>query len=355
MTVPAGGLGAFDMAVLPEVLGPIDGHGLSSSQWSAPRRRLLAELMEKGWLTLWPDLDGQYGDALWGVLHSLYEAKCEDVDLECLTLLMAELEDRSYLRSSDRMPGSYVLEKREDAAAALSSAHSKLEFDVVADCEAAAGICPVAIGRQPGICIEQVADAIGRLDTSRLVPRQNSEIVAEVIPLARRFPYVTVTGRYFSPAAKEFGFVAELLRQLVNLPVSVLRNFRLEFEGLTIRDQPAPTGSALRRMCEDILGETLRRAGKSGVTVEVVSWPEKYDIDLVDRHVVVGTDDRVLAGLTIGHVEREKERGTPGRSAINVMDREWLTSWCSQFRNAEGRSRPGTRDEPELQSWPPIA
>lgn len=355
MTVPAGGLGAFDMAVLPEVLGPIDGHGLSSSQWSAPRRRLLAEVLKKGWLTLWPDLDGQYWDALWGVLSRPGNASLDDEDRACLDELMFELQKRSYVRASDRMPGSYVLQDRADAATALNAADSKLGFDVVTDCEAAAGICPVAIGRQPGICIEQVADAIGRLDTSRLVPRQNSEIVAEVIPLARRFPYVTVTGRYFSPAAKEFGFVAELLRQLVNLPVSVLRNFRLEFEGLTIRDQPAPTGSALRRMCEDILGETLRRARKSGVTVEVVSWPEKYDIDLVDRHVVVGTDDQVRAGLTIGHVEREKERGIPGRSAINVMDAEWLTRWCSQFRNPEWRSRPGTRAEPELQSWPPIA
>ena len=318
---------------------------------------MLAELLKKGWLTLWPDLDGKYSEALWGVMCRPGSASLDDDDQDCLRELMTELDGRSYLRVSDQMPGSYVLEDRRDAVAALSGAHSKLEFDAVTDCEAAAGICPVAVGGQPGMCIEQVADAIGLLDPSRTVRRQNSEIVAVVIPLACRFPHVTVTGKYFSPANQEFEFVAELLRQLVNLPVCVLRNFRLEFEGLTSgRDKAPPLrGPDLRRECERKLGKSLEMAVKSGVTVEVVSWPERYDIDLVDRHVVVGTDDTVRAGLTIGHVERKNERGVPGWSVINVMEAKWLTTWKNQFRDPEWRNRPGTRDGPELQSWPPIA
>lgn len=349
-----GGLGAFDMALLPEVFVPVSGHGLSSDEWLAPRRRLLTEMLEKGWLTLWPDLDEAYLSALHGLLCDGTDRGLDETAQAVLSDLVEQVQTRRYARSTNTMPDTYNLGIRSEASKALAEAHSKLEFDVVMDCRTASGLCPISIGGDRCNSIEEVCDRIARLLNADSVLRDNKAIAEAVLPMARRFPCVTVTGKFIGPRESEGDFPVALLTELMRCRVSVLRKYRVEFEGKTLRNGDPPlAGRDLRHAIQSRYKSVLDRAMQRGVVVEIASWPEGTGGDLLDRHVVVGTKEEVHSGLTISHLGVPQDDGDSFADII-VMRSDRLNRWNTSFREHENWRGAGGDRGPELQAWPAV-
>lgn len=354
MSVSRGGLGAFDMALLPEVFAPVSGHGLSSDEWLAPRRRLLYEMHEKGWLTLWPDLDEEYLQALWDVIYDESDVRLDEEAREVLHDLLSQAELRRYSRPTNAMPGGRRLCDRGEASRALGEAHSKLAFDVVMDCRTAIGLCPVSVGGDRCNSIEDTCDRIARLLNAESVIRDNTAIAAAVLPMACRFPCVTVTGKFIGPRESEGNFPVALLTELMSCRVSVLRKFRVEFEGQSLRNGDPPLAAGdLRKAIHDKYKWALERAIEQGVVVEIASWPERTGRELLDRHVVVGTTEEVHSGLTISHLGHPRDE-CGSLTDIVVMRPDRLGRWNTFFRERENWPAAGMASEPELQSWPAV-
>lgn len=352
MSVSPGGLGAFDVAVLPEVFVPVGGHGLSSDEWLAPRRRLLRELLAKGERTLWPDLDDEYYNALrmmvWGTAVRNLGEDAPDVLLD----LLGECEKRRYPRLTDAMRSHEDLNGRSKVKMALLEAHSKVKFDRIIDCGVAMSTDPASFGGSTCCSVEDVCEEICRLDNAETVRLCPAAITRAVSPLACRFSCVTVTGGYIGPRDSEVGLPVTLLGELTQRKVSVLRKFRVEFEGRTPRGAEEPlSGDQLRHAVQVRYGRVLDDASKRGVVVEMASWPERTRGELLERHVVVGTSDEVHSGLTIGHIGRRHD-GCDRETDIIIMPPTRLNRWNAFFREPEKWEGARVAGNPEVQAWP---